>query len=194
MAYSKLQTVKIFPQWDNIFFHSDWSPGSHHTGSQSHTLEVRQIQLAKAILNDNCVAMFLSISFTGPKPLASLPLGQCASFLSAPLLHTMASILRCSWPMVWPMVWPMLPGPWNSLSCETLITQTSCADFKRTHTNPRTSSHGARKQHKYTSPVLKPASNLLINPPCCPGWKKHFWDHFFCSCRMKHSPNPKNVA
>ena len=47
---------------------------------------------------------------------------------------------------------------------------------------------------KYTNSLLKPASNILINPALFPWWKKHFWDHFFSTCEMKHPPNPKHVA
>lgn len=161
---------------------------SYHTGSRPGTLEVRQIHLAEALLNDNCVTVSLPLSFLSPTPLAPLPPGQCASFPPAPLSLTMASILHCSWPMVW----PMLSGPWNWCSSEALITQTSFADFKHTH-QPRDQLSWRENNTKYTSPILKPASCLLINPPCCSWWKKHLRDHI-SPFGMKNSPNPKNVA
>lgn len=175
----------LFPQGLQSRFSQQ---NSYHSGSRPGTLEVRQIHLAEAFLNDTCVMVSLPISFLGPTPLAPLPPGRCASFPSAPLSRTMASILRYSWPMVW----PMLPGPWNRCSSEALITQTSCADFKHTH-QPQDRLSWRENNTKYTSPVLKPASSLLINPPCCSGWKKHLRD-YFCPCGMENSPNPQKCS
>lgn len=63
----------LFPQCLGSKFSQQYF---YHTGSWPGTLEVRQIQLAKEILNDSCVTMSLPISLPDPKPLASLPLGR----------------------------------------------------------------------------------------------------------------------
>lgn len=152
----------LFPRWLWSRFSEQWS---YHTGSWPGTLEVRQTQLAKEILNDSCVTM-------------SFP-------ILSPISRTPNHGLPCHWASSRPFLlpyfftqWPAFctaPGPWFGpysqglgIHCsEVLITQTSCADFKHTQTlGPALMQSGNNTKH--TNPSLKHASNILINPPSLP--------------------------
>lgn len=98
-----------------------------------------------------------------PQTIGFLAIGPVHILPSCPTFHTVASILRCSWPMVW----PVLAGPWNSLQWGSHNPNFLCRLQTHTQTlGPALMQSGNKTKH--TNPSLKHASNILINPSSLP--------------------------